>query len=561
MITLLDDQLKKLNPADSSSIPTPGSTEAERIYETAVGLCHSPTPPMRQSVLQSTDPVRFFGRRAVRRVTAVLVAAAIVAVFLAPLPSLHLFGTGATGGHVSKLGPCESRWLEVRAWSASPLPVGPSQPPTRMHEVVRVDSSGHGCMLPAGWPRLTSTRGQGAPYASVHQTDVGHSSSVALSAGGFAVASVSLTVPWLIPYGNFCASTVSIGVTPPGSGRASRAFWISTGCGDQSAGVLRVTVGAFHSINSGVPGASGTLVAHLQPGPMALGPKGVLYISEPSLDQVVARLPDGSFELIAGTGRAGYSGDGAPAVRARLRQPEGLAMTPDGTLYIADFGNNRVREVLPDGTIETVAGAGGTQPNETIPIDGLPGGPALKVHMWSPSATAIGRGGVLYIAVDNENAIVELHRGTITTVVTGKNLKSVPYFAQDQLCGPSGLALDERGDLYFNCAEASPTLMRTTSGRVVSRGEWESSGFSAFSALGGDRVDVATTAGIVSFTPTGMQKIRLPAVLARVGVLDLEGIATAPDGKVYLDQSGDYGPPVIVALRKGRVTTLWAADT
>ena len=123
MITLLDDQLKKLNPADSSSIPTPGSTEAERIYETAVGLRHSPTPPMRQSVLQSTDPVRFFGRRAVRRVTAVLVAAAIVAVFLAPLPSLHLFGTGATGGHVSKLGPCESRWLEVRAWSASPLPV------------------------------------------------------------------------------------------------------------------------------------------------------------------------------------------------------------------------------------------------------------------------------------------------------------------------------------------------------------------------------------------------------------------------------------------------------
>ncbi len=65
----------------------------------------------------------------------------------------------------------------------------------------------------------------------------------------------------------------------------------------------------------------------------------------------------------------------------------------------------------------------------------------------------------------------------------------------------------------------------------------------------------------MSFTPTGMQKIRLPAVLARVGVLDLEGIATAPDGKVYLDQSGDYGPPVIVALRKGRVTTLWAADT
>ena len=130
----------------------------------------------------------------------------------------------------------------------------------------------------------------------------------------------------------------------------------------------------------------------------------------------MARLPDGSFKLVAGTGRAGYSGDGGPAFRARLSQPEGLAVASDGTLYIADFGNNRVREVLPDGTIETIAGAGGRAP-ETIPIDGLPGGPALKVHMWSPSAIAIGRR-ALYIAVDNENAIVELHKGVITTVVT-----------------------------------------------------------------------------------------------------------------------------------------------
>ncbi|MFZ2056280.1 MAG: hypothetical protein WAV54_02575 [Acidimicrobiales bacterium] len=560
MITLLDDQLKKLNPADSSSIPTPGSTEAERIYETAIGLRHSPTPPTRRSVLQSTDPVRFFSRRAVRRVTAVLVAAAIVAVFLAPLPSLHLFGTGATGGHVSKLGPCESRWIEVRAWLASPLPAGPNNPPTRMHEVVRVDSSGRTCMLPAGWPRLTSIRQQGTPYASVHQTDVGHSSSVALSAGGFAIASVSLTVPWLIPYSNLCASAVSIGVTPPGSGRTSRAFWISTGCGDHSAGVLRATVGAFHPINSGVPGAKGALVAHLQPGPMVLGPKGVLYISEPSLDQVVARLPDGSFKLIAGTGRAGYSGDGGPAVRGRLRQPEGLAVASDGTLYIADFGNNRVREVLPDGTIETVAGAGGTQPNETIPIDGFPGGPALKAHIWSPAAIAIGRGGVLYIAAFNENAVVELHDGVITTVVTGDNLRSIPYFAQYQLCQPGGLVLDARGDLYFDC-DGGLVLMRTPGGRIASRGSWESRGFAPTGAPGGDTVDVLTTAGIVSFTPTGRQTIRLPAVLARVGVLDLEGITATSDGTVYLDQSGDYGPPAIVALRKGRLTTLWAADT
>jgi len=496
-------------------------------------------------------------------------AAALVAIAVSLVPSgassqtrplaARLAAGLSASNQIVKLVPCESRWLEVQAWAASPLPNGPNNPPTVMQEIVRVDSSGHTCSLPSGWLTLASIRDQGTPYASIHQTDVGRSSNLPLSADEFAVANVTVVVPWFIPYGNLCASGVPIGVTPPASGLASRAFVVPTGCGEGLAGMLNATVGAFRSISSGVPDASGALVAHLQPGPMALGANGVLYISEPSLDQVVARLPDGSFKLIVGTGRAGYSGDGGPAVRARLSQPEGLAVATNGALYIADFGNNRVREVLPDGTIETVAGEGGAAP-EIIPIDGLPGGPALRVHMWSPSAIAIGPGGALYIAVDNENAIVELHKGVITTMVTGSDLKSIPYFARDQLCGPAGLALDARGDLYFNCAEASPTLMRTPAGRLVSRGEWEPLGFSPFSAPGGDRVDVVTTAGILSLTPTGQKITHVPSVIPHVGVINLEGIAAGSGGAIYLDQSGEPGPPAIVALRDGRVATLWAAD-
>jgi hypothetical protein len=70
-----------------------------------------------------------------------------------------------------------------------------------------------------------------------------------------------------------------------------------------------------------------------------------------------------------------------------------------------------------------------------------------------------------------------------------------------------------------------------------------------------------TTAGIVSFTPTGQRTVDLPGVLAGVGVINLEGIAVASDGTVYLDQSGDDGPPAIVALHDGHLVTLWAADT
>ena len=504
--------------------------------------------------------------RLLRRLTAAALAA--LAVSLVPnAASLQMRSVAArldagrpTSRQVVKLVSCESRWLEVQAWAASPLLTGPNSPPTMMQEIVRVDSSGHTCRLPSGWLRLTSIHDKGTPYASIRQTDVGRSSNITLSAHEFTVANVTIAVPWFIPYDNDCGTEVLIRVTPPASGRVSGSFGVPALCGERSGSILKATVGAFQPIDSGVPDARGTLVAHLQPGPMALGQNGVLYISEPSLEQVVARLPDGSFKRIAGTGRAGYSGDGGPAVRAMLRQPEGLAVAADGTVYIADFGNNRVREVLPDGTIETVAGAGGKAP-ETIPINGLPGGPALRVHMWSPSAIAIGRDGALYIAVYNENAIVELHKGVITTVVTGHDLKSIPYFARDPVCGPAGLALDARGDLYFDCGEVVQTVMRTPAGRLVSRGDWEARAVSRHSsALGGEIVDDVTTAGIVSLTPTGQETTHVPSVIPHVGVIYLEGIAAGLGGTVYLDQSGDYGPPAIMALRDGRVTTLWAAD-
>jgi len=555
-----DEQLRKLNPADSALVPAPGSVESEAIYETVVALRGGPTRAQRRFPLRSADPWRLFSRRTLSRGTVVLVAAAIVAVFLVPLPTGHLFGIGAGSNNGPRLAACEPGWLEVEAWPTSPLPNGPNNPPTTMREIVRVDSSGHACSLPAGWLKLTTIRDQGNPYLSIRQGNIGHSSAIVLSAARFAVADVTLVIPWPTPWGNACESAAPVGVKLPGYARTFPALQISADCGNQSAGVVTATVGALRQVNSGVPDAKGVLVAYLQPGPMALGANGVLYVAEPSLDQVVARMPDGSFKLVAGTGRAGYSGDGGPALRARLRQPEGLAVAPNGTVYIADFGNNRVREVLPDGTIDTVAGEGGTQPGQVIPIDGLPGGPALKVHIWSPSAIAIGRGGELYIAASNENSVLELHDGKITTVVTGDNLTSIPYFAADQLCGPYGVAVDAHGNLYFDC-DGGSVLMRTPGGRIVSRGSWESRGFAPFGEPVGDRVDLVTTAGIVSFTPTGQRTVDLPGVLAGVGVINLEGIAVAPDGTVYLDQSGDDGPPAIVALHDGHLVTLWAADT
>src|SRR5207249_9387697 len=72
----------------------------------------------------------------------------------------------------------------------------------------------------------------------------------------------------------------------------------------------------------------------------------------------VRRLAGGSISTIACIGVDGYAGDGAPAAAAALTTPYGLAYKPDGTLLIADSGNNVIRAVSPSGTITTVAGTG-----------------------------------------------------------------------------------------------------------------------------------------------------------------------------------------------------------
>src|SRR5262245_8368012 len=85
-----------------------------------------------------------------------------------------------------------------------------------------------------------------------------------------------------------------------------------------------------------------------------------LYIAE--RDNHVVRRVDaktGVISTFAGTGVAGYSGDGGPAARAQLRQPHSIAVDPRGRLLICDIGNQRIRQVdFSTGTIETFAGTG-----------------------------------------------------------------------------------------------------------------------------------------------------------------------------------------------------------
>ena len=105
---------------------------------------------------------------------------------------------------------------------------------------------------------------------------------------------------------------------------------------------------------------SGSNVSPKAPYSLAVTPNGDLLVVDSGRDQILLHVPSGKFQVVAGDGKRGFSGDGGPAVRAELNvQPwSGVAVARNGTVYFADSGNGRVREVLPNGIIETVVGGG-----------------------------------------------------------------------------------------------------------------------------------------------------------------------------------------------------------
>ncbi|MCK9929381.1 protein kinase [Frankia sp. Mgl5] len=160
----------------------------------------------------------------------------------------------------------------------------------------------------------------------------------------------------------------------------------------------------------GGPAAQATLNHPYGP---AVDAAGAIYVPDFDNHRVRRIGPDGTITTVAGTGQAGFSGDGGPATAAMLNSPAAVAVGPDGTLYIVDTFNVRVRRVGTDGIITTIAGSGERPWN---PDDD--GGPATSAALWYPSGIAVDPAGGILIA-DNANDLIRRvdTAGIITTVV------------------------------------------------------------------------------------------------------------------------------------------------
>ena len=209
------------------------------------------------------------------------------------------------------------------------------------------------------------------------------------------------------------------------------------------------TVAGQYPIGDGAPGTKALLSL---PYGVALDGKGNLYIAD-YLDNRVRKivLSTGVISTIAGTGVAGFSGDGSAAVSAQVNGPGTVATDSAGNVYFTDVGNAVVRKVDINGNISTIAGTpelgGGTGD----------GGPATeaKLGLHAGGGLAVDTAGNLYIADTLNSAIreVTLSTGIITTIAgtngLGGSLGDGFPPTSALLNFPFGIAFDSSGNLYI----------------------------------------------------------------------------------------------------------------
>ena len=214
---------------------------------------------------------------------------------------------------------------------------------------------------------------------------------------------------------------------------------------------------------TGVPGFGGdggpaTAAQLCGPSGVTLGPDGSIYVAD-TFNQRVRRIAgDGTISTFAGTGVSGFSGDGGPAAAAQFFLPAQTLFDAAGNLYVSDYGNSRVRVVSPTGTISTVAGNGLPDPLPSRYTQVGDGGPALDAIFNMATSAAFGPSGELYVADNSDSRIRKIAPdGTVTTVagtgVAGNSGDGGPAI-QAGIVRPITVAVDKSGTVYFETGDS-----------------------------------------------------------------------------------------------------------
>jgi sugar lactone lactonase YvrE len=278
---------------------------------------------------------------------------------------------------------------------------------------------------------------------------------------------------------------------------------------------------------------------------IAVDTRGNLYISDRSNHRVrkVVPGPDGTLRTgtistVAGTGASGFSGDGGPAVQARLNNPAGIAVDPQGAIYVADSSNRRVRRISPEGTISTVAGNG-------LDRIGGDGGPATQASLRDPLGVALGPDGSLYIADRAGNQVRKVAPDGSIAVFAGRgtgggNAGEAEKALDATLDGPVGVTVLPSGEVVFADRNAQRIKLVDSAGNlwsIAGAGRTASANYGEFDP-GLTRTLDENCSGLAEAPAEPCPASARDAVSA---TFDRPlGVAAGPDGSIYVADQNDH---------------------
>jgi DNA-binding beta-propeller fold protein YncE len=255
---------------------------------------------------------------------------------------------------------------------------------------------------------------------------------------------------------------------------------------------LDAQTGSLDTLAGGdFPGDSGdggpALKARLSsPLGVAVDSAGNVYIADKGNHRIRKISADGTISTLAGNGKAGFSGDGGPATAASLKDPSGVALDAMGGLLIADAGNGRVRRVTTSGVISTLLGG----VSDRFSGDG---GPSAKAGLGAPVAVALAPAGALLIADARHRRIRKVDPSGIISTLAGNGGVGycgdggpakgalLQYPSGLAFCGAQCLYVAERGQHRIRKIDLETGLISTVAGN----------GFPGFDGDGGPATDAS----------------------------------------------------------------------